>query len=133
MSLGTLDDSARAGGGLGETTATIYQFGYSNSARHYVGYAYRSTCNFQSELLRHGLGVKPQVAVPCTDDIRFPEFLVALVKQQQEQDRALPIGQQVGIGGEIEFACLSNHTTRIATVHRFESYDQEARYIERRV
>jgi hypothetical protein len=129
---GVLKASADAAGGLGAITTTIYHFGYSRSDCQYVGYAYRSINEFQSERLPYGLGFKPHVPVTPTDDINFPEFLVDIVVKQQSADRSLPVQQQLGIGGEIEFAVLSGRTTRIETVHRFLSYDREKQHIDSR-
>jgi hypothetical protein len=124
--------SANAAGGLGSTTATLYHFGYSAAECRYGGYAYRSTSGFCSERLPYALGFKPVVPVASTDDVRFPEFMVDIVQRQQQFDRSLPICEQVGVGGEIEFAVLANHTIRIQTVHRFDSYDAERRHIASR-
>ena len=124
--------SVDAAGGLGDITTTLYHFGYSRTEGRYVGYAYRSTSNFQSERLQYALGLKPQVPVAPTDNIQFPGFLIDIVVQQQRYDRSLPADQQVGIGGEIEFAVLSEGATRIETVHRFISYESEKQQIDRR-
>ena len=127
-----LKASADAAAGLGAFTTTIYQFGYSRSRGRYVGYAYRSTADFKSEHLPYALGLKPHVPVPPTDDIQFPECLIDIIVRQQQHDRSHPIEQQLGIGGEIEFAVLAGRTTRIETVHRFPSYENERQHIERR-
>jgi hypothetical protein len=125
-----LKESVRAAGGLGEITTTLYHFGYSKSEGKYVGYAYRSTTNFQSERLQYALGLKPQVRVELLENIEFPSFLINIILEQQRQDQLLTIDQQVGIGGEIEFAVLTEGCTKIETVHRFASYESEKKYIE---
>lgn len=127
-----LKASTDAAGGLGSLSATLYHFGYSSVKKRYVGYAYRSTSDFHPSPLQDALGLKPVVQVPPTDNIRFPEFMVDIVIQQQNQDRALPIEQQVGIGGEIEFAVLAEQTIKVETVHRFSSYESERQCIDRR-
>lgn len=121
--------SVRAAGGLGEITTTLYHFGYSRAEAKYVGYAYRSTTDFQLERLQYALGVKPPVRVEPTENIEFPGFMIEIILNQQRQDQQLSIEQRVGIGGEIEFAVLSNRNTQIKTVHRFETYEAEHRYI----
>jgi hypothetical protein len=41
-------------------TSTVYHFGYSDSLEQYVGFAYRSTSDYNSErLLDRSFGVKP--------------------------------------------------------------------------
>ena len=124
--------SVNAEGGLGELTATIYHFGYSDKEHQYVGYAYRSTDNFRSYRLSYVLAYKPVVPVAPIDDMRFPEFLIDIVLEQQRRDCLMPIAERVGIGGEIEFVVMSNHTIQVETVHRFASYEAELRYIEQR-
>lgn len=127
----TLKASVDAAGVCDSITTTLYHFGYSKGENKYIGYAYRSTSGFQSEKLPYALGLKPVVSVTPTDDIRFPEFLVNIVLEQQRQDRLLPISEQLGIGGEIEFAVLADRTTRIETVHRFTTHESEKQHIER--
>ena len=68
--------------------------------------------------------------VEPTDNIEFPGFLIDIVLDQQHQDQLLPIEYQVGIGGEIEFVVLTNRSTQIETVHRFDTYESEHQYIK---
>lgn len=121
-----------AEGGLSGLTVTIYHFGYSAREHRYVGYAYRSEHDFRSDRLQYALGYKPEVTVTPNDDIRFPDFLIAIILEQQRQDCLLPITERVGIGGEIEFVVMSDRTIDVETVHRFPSYEAESRYIEKR-
>ena len=127
-----LQASVSAAGGLGEITTTLYHFGYSKTEANYVGYAYRSTSDFKPDRLQYALGYKPQVQIKPCEKIEFPGFLIEIILEQQRQDRLLPIEQQVGIGGEIEFVVLENQTMRIETVHRFKTYESERQYIENR-
>jgi len=53
--------------------------------------------------------------------------------EQQRQDRLLPVGNQVGIGGEIEFVVMSAGNIHLETVHRFASYESESQHLQRRV
>ncbi len=124
--------SVRTERGLGGLTATIYHFGYSALERQYVGYAYRSESGFRSDRLQHALGYKPVVPIAPTDDIRFPDFLIDIVVEQQRHDNLLPLQDRVGIGGEIEFVVMSNREIRIETVHRFPSHEAESTYIAQR-
>lgn len=124
--------SVSAEGGLNGLTATIYHFGYSPREQRYVGYAYRSEHDFRSDRLQYALGFKPVVTVTPCDDIRFPDFLIDIILEQQRQDCLLPIAERVGIGGEIEFVVMSNRTIGFETVHRFSSYEAESYQIEKR-
>ncbi|CAM8667994.1 hypothetical protein MCEMSEM18_01670 [Comamonadaceae bacterium] len=123
---------ASAIGGLSGLTATLYHFGYSAREQQYAGYAYRSESGFRSHRLEYGLGLKPVVQVTPNDDIRFPEFLIDIILNQQRQDWIRPLAERVGIGGEIEFVVMSGRTIRVETVHRFSSHEAEAIHIERR-
>lgn len=124
--------SVSAEGGLSGLTATIYHFGYSVREHQYAGYAYRSEHGFRSDRLQYALGFKPVVPVTPNDDIRFPDFLIDIILEQQRQDRILPITERVGIGGEIEFVVMSDRAIHVETVHRFSSYEAELIHIEQR-
>lgn len=124
--------SVSAEGGLSGHTASIYHFGYSASEQRYAGYAYRSERDFRSDRLQYALGFKPVVQVTPNDDIRFPDFLIEIILEQQRQDILLPISERVGIGGDIEFVVMSDRTIQVETVHRFASYEAESIHIERR-
>ena len=132
ISAGVLKASADAAGGLGALATTLYHYGFSHVEGRYVGYAFRSKNDFRSERLPYALGLKPPVSVPPCDNIQFPNFMIDVVLRQQDQDRNQPMLERVGIGGEIEFVVLTGQTTTIATVHRFESYEWERQYIEKR-
>ncbi|WP_374691241.1 hypothetical protein [Accumulibacter sp.] len=124
--------SVSAEGGLSGLTATIYHFGYSVRECRYAGYAYRSEHGFCSDRLQYVLGYKPVVSVTPIDGIRFPDFLIDIILEQQRQDRLLPITERVGIGGEIEFVVMSNRSIHVETAHRFSSYEAESIHIEQR-
>jgi hypothetical protein len=124
--------SVAAARGLDGLTATIYHFGYSAQEHRYAGYAYRSESGFRGDRLPYALGFKPVVPVRPTDDMRFPEYLIDIVLQQQRHDSLRPLQEQVGVGGEIEFVHMSDRTIKIATVHRFRSYEAELTHIHRR-
>ena len=124
--------SVVAEGGLSGLTVTIYHFGYSAAEKRYVGYAYRSDHDFQSERLQYALGYKPVIPITPSDDIRFPEFLVDIIVEQQRHDNLKPFEERVGIGGEIEFVVMSGRTINVETVHRFLSYEVESEHVGRR-
>lgn len=111
-------------------TTTLYHFGYSEAAGQYVGYAYRSTNAFEPEKLQcNVLGYKPEIEIATQENIQFPNFAIEVILEQQRQDKLRPLDEQVGIGGEIEYAVLSEGSIHIETVHRFASYKEELEYI----
>ena len=124
--------SVRAEGGLSGLSATLYHFGYSAREQQYIGYAYRSEHDFRSDRLEYALGYKPVVPVARNHDIRFPDFLIDIILEQQRQDCLKPIAVRVGIGGEIEFVVMSERRIHVETVHRFSSYEAEAIHIQQR-
>ncbi|RYZ90005.1 MAG: hypothetical protein EOP04_05245 [Proteobacteria bacterium] len=127
-----LRNSLIASGGSDGLTATIYHFGYSEQECRYIGYAYRSERDFQADKLQDGLAWKPVVPITANDDIRFPDFLIAVMLEQQRRDYLLPTLERVGIGGEIDFVTMSNRSIHVETVHRFSSYESEAICIQKR-
>lgn len=122
---GALRRAAAECEGTNLTTTTLYHFGYSTFQKRYVGYAYRSTKNWETDKLPDALGFKPVVHVPSTDDIQCPQFLIDIVSEQRRQDLQLPLAERVGIGGDIHFVVLENGIVTISTVHRFESYESD--------
>jgi len=110
---------------LGHYTATIYHFGYSNNRDRYVGYAYRSTKNWQSEELQEGLGIKPQVSVNLENNFKLPDKFIEIIKLQRECDLKLPIEEQVGIGGDVHFVHMINGEFHIYRCFRFPTYEND--------
>lgn len=99
----------------------------------YIGFACRSTTDFQSERLPYDcLGIKPEIKFELPDNLAVPSLFIDLMTKQQLADQTLPINQQVGIGGEVEFVVLRDQRIHIETAYRFASYVNEAQYIERR-
>lgn len=115
------------------TTTTLYHFGYAISEKRYVGFAYRSTNNWEPEKLPDALGFKPVVHVAPTDDIQFPQFLTDIVSEQRRQDLLLPLSERVGIGGEIQFVVMVNDTVTVSTVRRFESYETDYKLMAEKI
>lgn len=102
-------------------TATIYHIGYSESDDQYIGFAYRSLNNFESEKLVYGIHTKPGV---LNAEIKsYPEDFIKVMKNQKYEDEALPIEDRVFIGGEIQSLMMENKITTISTLYRFEEYE----------
>ena len=104
------------------TTTTLYHFGYSTTRNRYIGYAYRSTKNWEPDQLQDALGFKPVVDVQPTDKIEFPQFFIDIVSEQRRKDLLLPASERVGIGGDIQFVVLEHGVVTVSNVLRFDSY-----------
>ncbi|MDD5702128.1 MAG: hypothetical protein PHU23_08780 [Dehalococcoidales bacterium] len=105
----------------GQQTSTIYYFGYSKSSLRFKGYAFRSTNNFNKEELQYSIGIKPQVINMELNNI--PDDIIRIMRDQKEQDDQLPLGQRLGIGGEIHLAVITQNQINIFNIHTFEDYD----------
>jgi len=106
-----------------ETTTTIYHFGYSQTVKEYRAFVYRSVNNFASEVVPHGLRVKPPVQVEEPE--RLPEGFIQYIYRQREQDRQAPLKEQVGIGGEVQFLLMTPTRFQLVTCHRFEDFETQ--------
>jgi len=109
---------------LTSSTATAYHFGYSPSRDRYVAHVYRSTRQFESELILDGMGLKPPISDP-PDAPEFPQAFVEIMTRQHDEDRARPTHQRVGIGGEIQCVHVSGGGFLVFTLHRFPSYEED--------
>jgi hypothetical protein len=117
----------------GNSTSTVYHFGYSRQAKRMVAFAYRSTDNFQSEALADGLYTKPAYHPSGREMTTFPDDFVELCKEQREAQDRIPIADRVFIGGQVVAFALkafrdSNGNCEIlTTVSRpftFDDYEQ---------
>jgi hypothetical protein len=110
-------------------SSTLYHFGYSKINRQYVGYAYKSENEFESERLADStLIYKPAVDIKIPDDVQVPQFLVDILLKQESEDRQQITANQVGIGGEIDYLEMQDLKVSIDTVHRFNSYEADCAY-----
>ena len=80
-------------------TTTVYTFGLTDEG--FVGFAYRSTSNFEAEEIQHGTAAKPAPEIAKLGAIYSLQDFVALAREQQADDRALPRLDRVGIGGDL--------------------------------
>jgi hypothetical protein len=106
-----------------QNTTTIYHFGYSVIEKRFRGFVYRSTTNFASQELEYQIRFKP--AVDMSEITSLPADFIRVMSQQQQQDKQLPISNQVGIGGEIHFAILQHNSVHISCCHRFDTYEPD--------
>jgi hypothetical protein len=107
-----------------EGTTTVYLFGSSSDGIDMLGFAFRSVDNFVAEPLGYGQRTKPaprEFELPSSDDFFKDQIEIAVL--QQREDRALPIIQRIGIGGDLLLYALTlneNGTTHLQTQHLCE-------------
>lgn len=80
-------------------TATIYTFGLSEDG--FAGFAYRSTSDFEAEELQYSMAAKPAPDMAKLAAVDSFEDFLTLARGQQEDDRARPRMDRVGIGGDL--------------------------------
>lgn len=88
---------------LSDQTATVYLFGISNDTGFVHGYVYRSTSNFESTRLPHGLAMRPAVAVEDLGGVEYWDFPASgkeIMRVQAALEYAKPKGRRVLIGGD---------------------------------
>lgn len=102
-------------------STTIYHFGYDTFARHFRGFAFRSERNYEAEELTYGIGTKPPIDIGAFDSL--PAGFIDIMMRQRVSDRAAPLEEQVGIGGEIQFAVLTPEQLLMTTCHTFDDYE----------
>lgn len=105
------------------SSATVYHFGYSESRKGYVGFAYRSDNDFTSEQLQQGsFCVKPApsraVEVPSNTD-----ELVQIGRQVRSEQDERSSDRRISIGGELWMTVLANRSIVISRILRFEDFE----------
>lgn len=105
-------------------SSTIYHFGYSGIDTKYVGYAYRSEKNFDSERLGYGFGMKPPPTVP-TDNLATFDEIIELADQIRDEQNALSASERIYIGGDLVSTVLVEGSIRVSTIHRFADFNTQ--------
>jgi hypothetical protein len=112
-------------------TSTIYHLGFDDSEDRFVGYAYRSTDNFDSERLEYGTRLKPGYSGQ-RHLTAFPDDFVEACREQRLEQDALPLQDRVFIGGHIVAYMLQvqriegrppSVTTSITRPFEFEDFE----------
>ena len=109
-------------------TATIYTYGLTEEG--FVGFAYRSTADFEAEELQHGLAAKPAPELSRLAEVDGFDGFVTLAREQQANDRALPRVDRVGIGGDLWMYLMTKGeggglSLRVDRVERLNHYDAD--------
>lgn len=81
-------------------TTSIYHLGFDTAQDRFVGFAYRSRDDFVSEPLEYGFHQKPGIGIEM-EMREFPKDFVAHMRQQREEQDALPPEERAFIGGQI--------------------------------
>lgn len=86
-----------------EITSTIYHFGYSPEEKRFVGFAYRSTDNFESERLPYAFGIKPDPKQPLdlAAVTALPADFIPIAELQKDIEKNRPLTSRVGVGGQL--------------------------------
>lgn len=105
-------------------TSTVYHFGYSEDRDAYVGIAYRSEKDYESDPIPYGFGVKPVPTGTFTPpgDI---DGLITLGKQIRAEQDAGPKEDRIYIGGEFWVTMLANRTIQTWRIFRFDDFEAQ--------
>ena len=71
--------------------------------------------------MQEGIGTKPPIDIGPFDSL--PAGFIDIITRQRALDRAEPIENQLGIGGEVQFAVLTPEQLLMTTCHRFDDYE----------
>ncbi|MFC0204478.1 hypothetical protein ACFFJC_09355 [Novosphingobium soli] len=81
-------------------TTSIYHLAFDPVQDRFVGFAYRSTNDFNSEPLEYGIHLKPATQTDVPLGV-FPDDFVSLMKQQRKEQDELPNETRCFIGGQV--------------------------------
>jgi hypothetical protein len=105
-------------------TTTIYHLGFSETYQKCVGFAYRSTANFASEVMGPSFRIKPE-PVGEFEAPRTVDEMVQLGRRVRTEQDALPADKRMFIGGELVVAAVVDRAIATQTVFRFEDYEAQ--------
>lgn len=114
-------------------SATVYHFGFSAEIDQYVGYAYRSTSNFESEMLPQAYGIKPEPVEPLDGAPSTLEGWIELAERLRAEQEALPLRDRIQIGGELILTSLRNGMIGVQTIYRFADFEEQWLEMNRRL
>jgi hypothetical protein len=113
-------------------TSTIYHLGFGEREDRFVGFAYRSTADFESEPLDYGTRIKPRYDAPR--ELRaFPHDFVEMCRDQRSIQDRLPPDERIFIGGHIvaymlQVQRVEGHPASVLTTitrpFEFEDFEQ---------
>jgi hypothetical protein len=101
----------------GDTTTTIYHFGFSEESGNMTAFAYRSTSGFASESLPHGTAVKPECSVLPQGNLF--DSIAEMLEDQRRIQSAKPAEERVYTGGEAFAIHLTEAGCAITRLYEF--------------
>lgn len=113
-------------------TSTIYHLGFDDQEDRFVGFAYRSTADFESERLENGTRIKPAYEAPRQIQT-FPDDFVEVCREQRTLQDQIEPEERVFIGGHVTAYMLQAHradgrppsvVTTISRPFEFEDFGQ---------
>ena len=110
---------------------SVYNFGFSLTDEKFVGFRYRSSNNFESEILDDCFAFKPyseemmQYIKDNGTDPREISGMLELIKHQKILDDQTSTSQKVGIGGKIYYCLLKDRCQFVSEVHIFEDFGED--------
>lgn len=114
--------------GDGLDTSTVYHVGWSYAQSRYLLYAYRSTNDFESELLNVDAPESHLVKPSPVSAFEWPTDQVALVtlaEQVRDDELALPPEDRVNIGGDLVVTHCSLGSMTSGRIHRFSNFYEQ--------
>lgn len=112
-------------------SVTIYHFGYSQRDKRFIGFAYRSETNFQSERLENGIGWKPNPEISSNQlqVSNFPDDFIRISQIQKEKDTKKNPQNRVGIGGQLFSYIITmddeKFSARVNCIYEFSDFDAD--------
>jgi hypothetical protein len=106
-----------------DRTSTIYHFGRAESSGEYVGFAYRSADNFESDPRPHGFGIKPP---PDNGLEGTPEDIdgwIEMAKRVRVEQEAADPAERLYIGGALTMALLQDGAIVTQEIYRWDDFD----------
>jgi hypothetical protein len=127
---GFLQKTASQVQGLDLSPASLFHFGWSAIEEGYAGFVCRpgsawSPVRVPENLIR----MQPEVAIDQTKPFELPGSLVNILLRQQLADKNLPVQDQQGIGGEIEFVYMHERRIEIMVIGQFPTLLEEKDYV----
>jgi DNA-binding CsgD family transcriptional regulator len=108
----------------GQSTTTVYHFGFSETTQLMRAFAYRSDNGFKSEPVEGRVGVKPGITL--AEGWTFPDDIPAIMEKQRSFQAKRPRSDRIHIGGEIHVIRLEAKGFTIHRLAKFADFDKHA-------
>lgn len=104
-------------------TTTVYQIGVGEDDEEIHAFAYRSTNDFVSEPLGHGMRAKPECDFPNSGN--FVKDVYAMMLEQRTVQNNKQEGERLYIGGECIIMNLTKDAFISTSAFRFDDYQEQ--------